>query len=95
MPTVTIHAKVRMRFPDGDIWFKVAEKTFNNLDIMKTSRVRQWVTRNFNRELKKVKRDALVIGEFYGQQTYPPYMSYSGSLTGLNGVITRREGQYD
>lgn len=91
MRTVTIEARVWSHTRNETI----ASHTFGDLDIMKTAKVRQWCTRNFNLALKAAARDEIICVSYYGQLAVEPYNSHSGGLTGLNGKIMRREGEYD
>ena len=86
---ITLKAKVELR--NGGV---LAEKSFT-VGVMELSKVRRWLTREFNIALKAAGRDVIIDASYYGQMQAPPYTAYSGGLTGLNGAIMRREGSYE
>lgn len=89
MPLIDIKASVERR--DGTVLATYARR----VDVMKLSIARSWLTRAFNKALREAERDIIIDARYFGQLKVPPYTSYSGGMSGLNGQITRREGTYD
>jgi hypothetical protein len=67
------------------------------VDQMKTSKVMQICSREFNKALKLYagSRETIVSGGYHGQMTHGPFTMYSGSLSGVGGRIMARRGSYD
>jgi hypothetical protein len=90
---VRIIAKIETKFVGQTEWMLVKTKTFD-VSVMDISKVRRWVTRNFNNELLKMDRDLIIAGSYHGQLKDEPYTMHHGTLTGVNGRIVRRDGEF-
>lgn len=67
--------------------------------VMEGAKIRSLCTRKFNEALKKYadKKEVVVCANFDGRPVMPSpnHTSRSGGLSGVGGVVLRRDGEYD
>lgn len=94
MRTVTFNAEVYVQ-PVDELSPKIIATKACDLDVMRISVIRAWLTRNINKALREAPRDCLVWGSYIGRQTESPFNHYRGELGGVNGKIVRRTGEME
>ena len=65
-------------------------RIWKDVDIMNTSRTRAWVTRQFNLHWKWRKRDVPIRVTWECLHDADPFYRFTGFLSGVNSIKTRR-----
>lgn len=85
----TIKFEAHIKVGDECIW----ADTIHAVDVMKIGqKIKGPVMRRYNKALREAPKDSIVYGYYHGQNKFPPYQSYSGSISGVNGKVMRRDG---